>query len=394
MNFIERYLEYTKLHEAPEPYHIWSAVTAVAATLGRGVWMDKGIYKIFAGQMMVVLVGGSALVRKSTAVGIARDMLTKANKVNIIQGKSSPEALIDSMNRGPSVNNGIVSPQDAEALLYAPELSAFLSKQSYTEAMIPILTDMADAKDVFVHKTITRGALTLNNVCLSLLGASTPDWLAEAIPPNAFGGGFMSRIIFVYAEGTNRYNPLPSLEDFPAAVFDELVNELRALGTMRGEAKLSPEGRTWFIDWYNKFMQSPGAKQEGYWGRRHDHMLRVAMNIMACKGRMTLLVEDLELADKWLTETEKTQSLCFRYVGASPMAREQERIARLVEQAGGTLSYRELMHMTWRRMDAAVVRQAVENLCSAGVLEMRNFKGGTSTETLLIMRKGGMNGAT
>ena len=148
-SWLTNYLKYTELHEAPEMFHVWNAIVAISASLGRRIWFDRGFYKIYPGQIQVILVGGSATVRKSTSAKIAIELLRKANSVTIISGKTSPEAFIDSLDLGAGLDpaTNIIRPRDSHVLIFASELASFLSKQTYTEALIPILTDLADAPD-------------------------------------------------------------------------------------------------------------------------------------------------------------------------------------------------------------------------------------------------------
>lgn len=388
MNFIQRYILYTQKHEAPEDFHTWTAMTICGAVVGRRCWIDRGFYKIFPGQMMVVLVGGSATVRKSTAAKIGISLVKQLNDrtpdgmrkpVEVLTGKSSPEAFLDSLMLGTSVDpmTHKVSPRDSHVLIFASELSAFLSKQAYTEALLPILTDLSDAPDAWAFRTRGRGEVALRNVCLGFLSASTPDWLAEAIPQNAFGGGFMSRIVFVYQASTPRRNPMPEKEDFETELEKDLVDHLRVIAGYQGPAKLSPTAVGFFKDWYHRYMNTPAAAQDGYFGRRADHMLRTAFIIAIGRGSPSLIDEtDLEAADQLLIRVEAGMPEAFAQVGTTTVAREQERILRILQSGGGQMTLRELTRATWRKLDVTELTLALQTLKTAGFV-VEDVKDGT-----------------
>lgn len=384
LNLVQKYIAYTSKHEAPEPYHVWTIMTCIGAAVGRKVFLHRGFYKIYPGQTMVILVGGSAVVRKSTACRIGMALLKEADVVEILSGKASPEAFLDSLQLGTGADpSGKVGPRDSHVLVFAPELSSFLSKQAYTEALLPILTDLSDAPDIWNFKTRGKGDVVLRNVCLGFLGASTPDWLAEAIPQNAFGGGFMSRIVFVYQGSTTRRNPMPMKEDFETSLETEIIAELKHIATYRGGSVMSPAAEAYFRDWYDTYMKTPLAAQDGYFGRRADHMLRTALIIAISRHSPYLIDEiDVQSANSLLLQVEIGMPEAFAQVGTSSVAREQGKIIQILQRMGGNVSLKELMRATWRRIDFNELSTALQTLKAAGFVEERNVNGEISYQLL------------
>lgn len=333
--------------------------------------MNRGFYRLYAGQTMVILVGGSAIVRKSTAARIGMNLLKEAESVEILTGKASPEAFLDSLSLGTTVDPRThkVQPRDSHVIVFAPELSSFLSKQAYTEALLPILTDLSDAPEAWSFKTRGKGEIALRNVCIAFLGATTPDWLAEAIPQNAFGGGFMSRIIFVYQESTTRRNPMPEKRDFERALEEEIIAALKEIATYSGEAVMTPAASKMFIEWYNKYMETPVAQQDGYYGRRADHLLRTAMTVAIGRGSPYAVDEiDVQVAENLLQAVETGMPDAFAQIGTTTVAREQGRLLQLFARHGGELTLRELSRATWRRIDINELTLALQTLKAAGFI--------------------------
>lgn len=378
VNLIAKYILYTTKQESPESYHVWSIITAIGAATGRKVFLNRGFYQIFPGQIMVILVGGSAIVRKSTAIRIAVNLVQEAQVVEIISGKASPEAFLDSLALGTGIDSATqkMGPRDSHVLISAPELSSFLSKQAYTEALLPILTDLSDAPKIWSFKTRGKGDVVLRNVCLGFLGASTPDWLAEAIPQNAFGGGFMSRIIFVYEETTPRRNPMPEKEDFEKNLEAEILQELKLIASYRGQCHMTRDAQDFFVDWYRTYMETPEAQQDGYYGRRADHLLRVAL-IIAIGRRSPYEMDsiDLQSADNLLKQIEKGMPDAFAQIGTTAIAREQGRIIQILTRHGSNMTLRELTRATWRRIDLNELMIALQTLKQAGFIEEVNYNG-------------------
>lgn len=371
-NLIDVYLDYTRRHEAPEKFHFWTAISLIGATVGRRVELHRGYFKVYPGQIWVVVVAGAAWVRKSTSIGIGRNLLKRVGDVTIVPAKSSPESFVDSLQLGSIAQpNGQVVQKDSQALIFSSELAAFLSKQAYTEALIPILTDLFDAPDDWEYKTRTHGATKLKNVCVTFLAASTPDWLADAIPPNAFGGGFISRIIFVYADRTDRSNPFPTEMDLDYAAEQELLQRLSLLGQVKGSATLTPEARAWFTAWYDTVTKDEKKREEGYWGRRPDHLLRVALNVALGRHSLEINMDDLMRAHLALEDVEANMDECFRFVGATAAGRNQQVVLKALERLGGTATVTDLTGRLWNKMDQEEIMKSMQTLKQAGIMELR-----------------------
>ena len=189
MSWLDDYLLYTSKQESPQIFHYWNAVATVGAVLNRRVYLPRvsdGIerYRIFPGQIMVILVAGSGRLRKSTAIRLPKSLLTAAG-IKILDGKTSPEKLLTMLGgHGAHTKTGIIT-------ILAPELSVFFSRQQYAESLIDIITDLADAPDRKDFPTQKGGEIWIKDACVTLIGATTPSSLAEAIPQRAHQHGFM-----------------------------------------------------------------------------------------------------------------------------------------------------------------------------------------------------------
>ncbi|MHA1632702.1 MAG: hypothetical protein ACTSXC_07865, partial [Candidatus Freyarchaeota archaeon] len=195
--WLREYYEYTLGSEPPAVFHFMSALTVLGASLERNVYFDKGFYRVYP-NVATVLIAPTGKCRKTSATNIALG-LARAVGVNVLSERITPEALV----------TGLSGREEATGLVYAPELAVFLGRQKYLEGMVPLLTTLFDCPDTWVSKTIGRGETPLAHVALSFLGASTLEWFLEALPREAFSGGFMARLLFVVQEETDREFALP-----------------------------------------------------------------------------------------------------------------------------------------------------------------------------------------
>lgn len=195
--WLHDYVEYTRNTEPPTVFHFFAGAAAIGAALARNVFFDMGAYQIFP-NLCIVIVAPSGRCRKTSACNVAMGLYRSVGG-HILADKVTPEALISAFqDRG-----------SATGIIYAPELAVFLGRQKYNEGMVPLLTALFDCPKEWSSATIMRGESQLRNVALSFLVCSTMDWIQGAIPRDAFGGGFMSRLLFVVQNDTPRSFPHP-----------------------------------------------------------------------------------------------------------------------------------------------------------------------------------------
>jgi len=369
------YIEYTKRQESPEIFHRWVGITTIAAALGRNVYLNRrsgGVtrYTIYPGQLMTILVAASGQVKKTTAMNQARMFINNINKP-IIHGKSSPEAFLmqlDPLTQG--------TPQ---AILFEGELSVFLSKATYAEPLIDILIKLADAEKELVYNTVGHGKIVIPEPSLTVISATTPETLGERLPAGAIGSGFMSRVIFVYAKTTDRFDPLTDVEDTDLtadefkeakAVEKRLMDNILRISRLRGPFTFTLGGRTWFDKWYRKWSESPAGQGEGYPSRRPDHMLRVGMCIVTSKGdKLEIDEKDLRIADTLLTSIEGNFNKAFAYVGTS-YAKDRQRIVDFISLKAGKATTTDIVAALYPYFETVdILKRTLQMLSEAGVLK-------------------------
>jgi hypothetical protein len=334
-------------------------MTALGASIGRRVFFDKGAYQVFP-NFCVMLIAPSGRCRKTSAANLGVNLFQQAAG-NLIADKTTPEALVDALK------------DNAVALLYAPELAVFLGKQKYQEGMIPLLTSLLECPKEWTTKTIGRGATTLMNVGLSALMCSTLDWLQTAIPPDAFGGGFMSRFLFVVQENTPRCFPLPPA--LSKETRTKLIQGLLHLHKRKGQVTMTKAAEAWYTEWYKKQIydkQTPGDRLfAGYFERKPDHVLRIAIALRVSVDAESLALNDVDLvqASRILAWLEGWLPATFDQLTASAAGEDNSRIIRQLRMHGGMMEHSTLLRRNSSRMNAEQFKRAVGTLREAGLVE-------------------------
>jgi len=357
--FLHDYVEWTRNTEPPTAFHFFVAATVLGASLGRNVSFDKGAYQVYP-NLCIIVVAPTGRCRKTSACNLGTSMYVQSGGL-MLADKLTPEALVEALK----------DKANAAGLIYAPELAVFLGKQKYNEGMVPLLTALFDCPKEWTASTIGRGDVTLTNVALSALLCSTIDWMQTAIPKDAFGGGFMSRFLFVVQESTPRVFPLPPPLNSDVKKF--LAKALQNAKMKTGNFSLTPNGHEWYDHWYRTRGAQHGDKQyAGYFERKPDHMIRLAMvmKVAAVPGELTLSAEDLQAAERILVWLEQWLPSTFDEMTTNATGEDQTRIMRHLKQAGGQLEHSSLLRKNSSKMNAEQFRRAMTTLREAKLVEL------------------------
>jgi hypothetical protein len=376
-SFIHEYIRYTEKQESPPFFHIWSAMTVLSAAMGRKCWIKKGYYVLYP-NLFTVLVAGSALCRKSTAVGLAWNLLDGIDSTFVYRGKITPEKLIQDIASKQILNEKDISPEamiGPNVLIASSELSTFLTKQSYGEPVIYLLTDLFDCPDKWESRTKHSGDSELRNVFVSILAATTPEGIAKGIPESALQDGFASRIMFIYEPSTDRSNAFPELSPEEEALKIKCKNMLNERALLSAEFKLHPVAKAWYIRWYEDVYKKSIPKDkrlEGFFGRKHDHLLRLAMLWAGSYNSTIILQEDCEAALKMLEHVENTARGAFQEIGATGSSMHHARFKAYMR--GYKLMHHSLLLKLMYPVNATEFKEIVETHIQTGFISRQADK--------------------
>src|SRR5262245_920050 len=383
--WLHAYLEYTSWSEAPAAFHCFTGTAVLGAVLSRRAWLPKGYYKVFPNHQ-IILVAPTGKCRKTSALNLGLGLLREVEGTNIIADKITPEAFASELGYldTPDPSKGILAQRAAEGIIYAPELAVFLGKQKYNEGLITLLTALFDNPDKWEVSTKGQGKVQLKDVCLTFLGASTPDWLQSAIPQDAFGGGFMSRLLFVVQEDTPRCYPIPEVKDKP----QHLIDWLKALRKMQvGEVAFKTDmDKLWYNMWYTAGKRNvpEDEKMAGYHERKPDHRLRLAMILAISQERQKIVEADMITANKLLQYLEHSMLENFKWLGSRPIGADQNRLLQVLKANGGRMKSGDLLRKLIFYMNGQQYKLAIETLIHAGLINERpNYKESHSNEYYL-----------
>lgn len=355
--WLSDYVQYTRFTEPPTAFHFFVGATVLGATLRRNVHFVKGTGNLYP-NLCVILVAPSGKCRKTTACDLGVKLFRDLGG-NILADKITPEALVDAFA-------GQVS---ATGMIYAGELKQFLGSQKYMEGMIPLLTRLFDCPDLWVSRTIMRDEVTLTNVAISMLGASTMDWL-RMLPSDTFGGGFMSRIILCVQEDTPRSFPFPP--PLSQDIRKKLVGRMMQLSHLRGRFHMTHAAEDWYRSWYNNRDERGTEEKQfsGYFERKPDHLIRVAM-ILSISDDDSLVIEKrhMEHSLRILNWGESWLPNAFEQLSANLIGEDQMRMIKQLKTHNGAMKYSDWLRKNSSRMNATTFKGYLATLRESKLID-------------------------
>jgi hypothetical protein len=387
-HWIKAYCDYTRDSESPTSFHFWTGVSTVAGALRRRVWISMQKF-VWTPNFYIVLVAPAGIVAKSTSIGVGQHLLSQIPGVTFGPESLTWQALTDSLSFATegvkyTGDDGLehVIAQSAISV-FSGELGTFLSIED--DKFTSFLIRMWDSQEgTFSHKTRGSGETKIDNPWLNLISCTTPSWLSQNFKENMIGGGFTSRIVFVFGETKRMLIPYPDEvihSDEHRQLESDLVDDLREIALLSGPYHLSAQARVWGREWYVRSGSAPrpthmaGERYSGYIARKQTHIHKLAMVLAASKRDQRLIEEDdIMEAEAHISATEPDMNRVFASIGLDREARCRQEIIAIV-QTYGWLEANDLFARCNNTMSSKEFDAAVKGATRAKLLSIETKNG-------------------
>ncbi|MBU2052485.1 DUF3987 domain-containing protein [Patescibacteria group bacterium] len=365
-DWISGYLKYTDNSEPPVIYRKWVAISAIASMLQRRCSITIGLNTWYP-NFYIVLVGDSG-VKKSTSMDPAQKLLV-ATGIELAAESITREGLIHRLRQCGS--NPIIDPvtktmtMHSSLTVHSSEFIVFLGFQD--RQMLGILCDLYSCRSTWRHETKTielRDDIT--NVWLNIIGATTPTLLKSNLPPESFGGGLTSRVIFVYAtKKDSKFIPISFLSDEEIELQGKLLDDLGNMLLISGEFRMTDEFIERYAEWSAFDHDNPPFEDprfSGYNSHRREFILKLSMVIsVSTNNSMILTLTDINRAIDTLTEVEEKMPLTFSGVGKSDIAPQMSLVMTTIATKG-TVTFGELLRLYYNDVDEWTMKRILVTL--------------------------------
>ena len=282
-SYINAFLEYTKDAESPTSYFRWSAVATIAAALRDNVWLELGLQKIYPNVYILLLSKHSSNTRKSVPLKISLKILREADCAQVLDGRKSFQGLIRRLGKTEtelsSDGEEVRFKGGASALLYSEELSANFVEDAQ---LVDTLTDWFDYHDVWSNTLSNVESIReLRKVCISMLSASNEANIDSLYNQRAAEGGLLARTLVVMESRRRKKNSL--MYGRKAASIDPLVDQIRAISSLKGPFSITDDAKAEYDGWYNE-IDDDKMSDTGIEGRIPTIILKIAMIYSAAEA--------------------------------------------------------------------------------------------------------------
>lgn len=265
-----RYLQaVTPLTDTPVEFSLASGLCALSAALGNSLWFETWGQRVYP-HLWAVLVAPSSFWRKSTAINLAERILREAEDARVLPSDFSREKLLEELQARPV------------GLLTLKEFGGFLATigRDYMAGTKEMLTELYDGPDRYT-RALKAKSYVVERPALTLLAATTLDWLESRITDGDLRGGFLGRFLFVTAARKSSAKGLTGGMD-AAARMDLRDGLIELTRVTVGPARLDPDAKViyeaWMGTWEEEVTSSHhSADLTGFAVRLQVYALKVAM---------------------------------------------------------------------------------------------------------------------
>jgi len=381
--------------ESPTLFFVWNALWLLSTVLKREAWLRWYPNKLYP-NLYVLLVAPPALCRKSSSMHIAVNLLRELPKClpstveafkktsQLVTGKTTPEGLLEVMAPEQKVflQRGVEGQPDkminvnkgSQLALSISELAVFLGKQQYNSGLVTLLTDLFDCKDNDAEITRGKGNKPLSDIYVTLFGAITPDGMKMSIPEEAFGGGFMSRVIIAYQDTPTKVYSIPKpMPGYP--VWEDLMYRLAWIADhAKGEYYLTDDAEVYYDRWYRHWKATMFSNPDNqHKENRLDSMiLRVAllMRVQEYRVGTDITIENITDAKRLLEYTMHSGEHALEDIGATNYGKAYNAVKKFLLKRGSATRKELSQYMSSRGITAPEISACVEQLSVEGFLSM------------------------
>lgn len=305
---IASFAEYLETVGAPKLFAKWGAISMVSGAMGRSIWSTnrRGIY--FA-NLFVLLVGPPGCGKGMTIEPLA-NVWAGAN-LKVAPTSMTKAAFLDKLNAAGKFNRALEA-NIKSLLIPSPEFGVLVPQHDTT--FLNVLNAIYDNPPIFIESRRSADDVRIEYPNISIIGGTQPKFLASLLPEGAYGMGFMSRIILIYAYRS------PIMDFFDEMEYDHTMikmcsEDIRVLGKMAGQLPWTREAKERLNEWTRADcpIKPMASRLQDYNARRPMHVAKLSMTKAMARASKPHEVQrrDVQWAIDTLLEAEQLMPEVF-----------------------------------------------------------------------------------
>ena len=347
----------------------------LGAWLGRNLSFQLGHFKVNPNLYLMLM--GSPGTRKSTAIKIASNLISKAGYTNIAAARTTKEKFLLDLAGEDSepanileTNLGFGQTGSAEILVAADEFNNFIGNGNIE--FLSMLGELWDYNGLFKNRVKNSKSIEILDPTVSLLAGNTPTGFSLAFPVESIGQGIFSRILLIHGEpsGVKITFPEPPSDAETKIVLDYLI-EIKS--QCYGHLHLDAASKLLLDKIYKTQKPMDDVRFESYFNRRFTHLLKLCIICCAARCSTTLSEEDVIYANTMLTHAEHSMGQALGSFGKARHSDTSHKVLQILDSSHHLVTLKDL----WKHLHSDLEKMSdlgeiLRNLVAADKIMQHN----------------------
>lgn len=390
-DFITTYLRYTTDTECPIWFNRWTAISCLAAHVGRRVHFKHGHFTLYPN--LYVMLIGVAGTKKSSAIKIGTKLMglsgykafaakkTRQEKYLLDLAEAAEELYERSSDGEQYAIDSIldenifgISKHDesakylgrppAESFIAADEFNNFLGVNNLDFASI--LGELWDCEGVYDYRLKNSKSIYIPEPTINLLGGNTQTNLSLCFPTEVIGQGFFSRLLLIYGEPSGKKFTIPPAPDL--VLQGKLLAKLATIKeAVHGEMKMSEDALQLLDYIYHNYEGVDDVRFDSYKNRRLTHLIKLCMVVAISRVSVVIDYEDVVRANTYLDAAEQLMPKALGEFGKAKHSAVSHKVLSRIESAMEPVTFQDLWKTVHADLDTR--QQLVDIIANLQVAE-------------------------
>jgi len=372
MDLFEQYFEYTGENETPLVFHRWSFISLIGSLIGRDIHLPFGHGSIYPNQY--ILLTGTPGARNGAAIKICKELLNSLNYQHTAPNKAVKESFWKWMaNKNNFADiEGSTEMLDWDLITDDTVTEAYVAHDEFLDfvgvgddSFITNLANLWDNLPSFTNPKTRGKDITIQKPTVNILSGITPVSIADTFKAIALGGGFFSRVLFIYSDPTDIKVTFPAPPNIEQGI--ELLTVLKEIQQLKGELILSPDVRNLIDIIYKSYPGMEDGRFQYYSQRRLTHLLKLIIVIAASRLSLDVTERDCILANTILYNAEISMPSALGEYGKGKNAEVSNTILAALNAPGvGGLNMKQIWKYVSRDLNKFIdLRDIMDGLVMA-----------------------------
>jgi predicted transcriptional regulator len=395
---------YDSISPSPIEYLITATVTALSGAVGKNAFINITDSLTIYLNVWSVLIGPSSVMRKTTAINECKKELQRINDTAYNEYKNLYASYCSELEEAKSnkikfekpipLRKYFIFPNDStiesltdilsysdKGLLVHSEFGSLLAQlnRSYSGDSKQFLTHIYDVPDTYEVSRATKNNILIQKPFLSILAASTIDWVKENSSPSDLRTGFLARFLYSIRNKPDEHKgiiPLLKLRErtshSPYYInVREIYDYLTSIEP--GEISICKEAIelhcSYDIESYYEMLQTTNENEASFKARLVIYCLKFAALIALTDKRMMISKDDMEdsilLTDYFKKNVER---LLNNEISLTEFTRHEKKIIDLLKNKKGKCKHSTLLQLS--NLKAKDFNEVINNLSEKELVEI------------------------